>query len=116
MKAIVNRLRRLERAAAPAARELADAEMILENMRGRLGSDYEPTEYPPAGFAGYRSTADRSLRAGKFCREREGARDQSRGTAAIASIAINLLASVRRNRVLAVPERCKGERVHGVTE
>jgi hypothetical protein len=71
MKAIINRLRRLENAAAPAERERAAAAMILENVRRRLGSDYEPPEFPPDWFAGCRGTADRILRAHQFIREQE---------------------------------------------
>ena len=71
MKAIIKRLRRLENAAAPATREQADAEMILENMRRHFGSDYEPPEYPPGWFAGCRGTADHVLRAHQFIREQQ---------------------------------------------
>jgi hypothetical protein len=66
MKAIFTRLHRLENAAAPAERERAAVEAILENRRRRLGSDYEPIEYPPDWFAGCRSTADHILRARQF--------------------------------------------------
>jgi len=72
MKAIFNRLRRLENAAAPAKRERAAAEQILEARRRRLGADYDPIKYPPDWFAGCRPTADRILRAGQF-RRKQGA-------------------------------------------
>jgi hypothetical protein len=54
MKAIFNRLRRLENAVAPAERERAAAEAILEARRRRLEADYEPITFPPDWFAGYR--------------------------------------------------------------
>jgi hypothetical protein len=57
MKAIFHRLRRLENTAAPAAREQANAEMILENMR-RSGTDYKRPGYPPDWFVRCRGTAD----------------------------------------------------------
>ena len=66
MKTIFNRLRRLENAAAPAERERAVVEAILENSRRRLGADYKPIEFPPDWFAGCRSTAERILRARKL--------------------------------------------------
>ena len=62
MKAIFDRLRRLENAAAPAEREHTAAEAILENRRRRLGANHEPLACPPDWFAGCRSTADRILR------------------------------------------------------
>jgi hypothetical protein len=71
MKAIFNRLRRLENAAAPAERERAAVEAILENRR-RLGADYEPIDFPPGWFAQCRSTADRILRARQFRMEQRG--------------------------------------------
>jgi hypothetical protein len=61
MKAIINRLRRLENAAAPAERERADVEAILENMR-RLGYD-EPPSFPPESYTGCRTCADHMLRS-----------------------------------------------------
>jgi hypothetical protein len=63
MKAIFNRLRRLENAVAPAERERAAAEAILEARRRRLEADYEPITFPPDWFAGYRTLADRINRA-----------------------------------------------------
>jgi hypothetical protein len=66
MKAIFNRLRRLENTAAPAERGGAAAQIILENYRRRVGPDYEPPEFPADWFAGCRSTAERILRARQF--------------------------------------------------
>jgi hypothetical protein len=63
MKAIINRLRRLENTAAPAERERAAVETILAAMRRRLGASYEPPSFPPESFAGCRTVADRILRA-----------------------------------------------------
>jgi hypothetical protein len=63
MKAISNRLRRLENAAAPAERERAAVETIVEARCARLGADYEPLKFPPGWFAGSRSMADHILRA-----------------------------------------------------
>jgi hypothetical protein len=82
MKAIILRLRRLENAAAPAERERAAVEVILENRRRRLGSDYKPIEYPPDWFAGCRSAADRILRARQFMMEQpaNGARHREEPT------------------------------------
>jgi hypothetical protein len=72
MKAIVNRLRRLENAAAPAERERAAAEAILEARRQRLGADYvEPIPYPPDWFAGCRTQADTIIRARQFLMEHQ---------------------------------------------
>jgi hypothetical protein len=63
MKAIVNRLRRLENAAAPAEQERAVAEAILEARRRRLGADYKPATFPAESYAGCRTTADRIVRS-----------------------------------------------------
>ena len=63
MKAIINRLRRLENTAAPAERERAAVETILAARRRRLGPSYEPVGLPPESFAGCRTVADRILRA-----------------------------------------------------
>jgi hypothetical protein len=57
VKAIFGRLRRLERITTPDRREQAAAEAILENRRRRLGSDYEPIEYPTDWFAGCHGAA-----------------------------------------------------------
>ena len=62
MRAIVNRLRRLENASAPAERERAAVEAILEARRRRLGADYVPMTFPPESYAGCRTVADRILR------------------------------------------------------
>jgi len=71
MKAIINRLRRLENANAPAERERAAVEAILEARRRRLGPDYvEPTPFPPERFAGCRTMADRIVRSRMLSRER----------------------------------------------
>ena len=63
MRAIFNRLRRLEQAAVPDERAHAAAEAILEARRHRLGADYvEPIPFPPESYAGCRSMADRIIR------------------------------------------------------
>jgi hypothetical protein len=63
MRTIVNRLRRLEKAAAPAEREQAAAEAIMEARRRRLGADYvDPPPFPPGSFAGCRTSADYIVR------------------------------------------------------
>ena len=72
MKAIFDRLRRLENAAALAERERTVAEAILENRRRRLGANHEPLACPPDWFAHCRSTADRILRAGQLHVEATG--------------------------------------------
>jgi hypothetical protein len=61
MRALVNRLHRLENAVAPAERERAAAEAILEARRRRLGSDYEPVSFPPERFAGCRVSASAKI-------------------------------------------------------
>jgi hypothetical protein len=71
MKAITNRLRRLENAVAPAERERAAAEAIMEARRLRLGPSYEPVGFPPESFAGCRTVADRILRARHLVMERQ---------------------------------------------
>jgi len=57
MRAIIQRLRRLEKAAAPDKWELinhAIAERIMEARRRRLGADYvEPIPCPPESHAGW---------------------------------------------------------------
>ena len=73
MKAIINRLRRLENATAPAERERAAADAIIAARRRRLGADYEPTMFPEDWFAGCRGTADHILRARQFLQERKAA-------------------------------------------
>jgi hypothetical protein len=73
MKAIINRLRRLETATAPHERERAAAEAIIEARRRRLGADYEPMVFPEDWFAGCRGTADQILRARHFLQERKAA-------------------------------------------
>jgi len=72
MKAILNRLRRLENANAPADRELAAVEAILEARRRRLGPDYEPVAFPPGSFDGCRTMAERIVRARMLLMERRG--------------------------------------------
>ncbi len=66
MRAIINRLRRLEHAAVPDARANAAVKAILEARRRRLGGDYHLTEYPPSWFDGCRGAADHILRARQF--------------------------------------------------
>jgi len=64
MRAINNRIRRLENAAAPAQLEQSIAQAIIEARRRRLGADYvEPIPFPPESYAGCRSSADRINRA-----------------------------------------------------
>ena len=73
MRAIFNRLRRLETASAPHERTRAPAETIMEARRRRLGAAYEPTVFPEGWFAGCRGTADYILRARQFLQERQAA-------------------------------------------
>ncbi len=73
MKAIINRLHRLEKANAPADRDRALLGAILEARRRRLGRDYvEPTPLPPGSFDGCRTMAERIVRARALLMEREG--------------------------------------------
>ena len=73
MRAIINRLRRLENAATPADRERATVDAILEARRRRSGVDYvEPIPFPPESFAGCRTSADRIVRTRKLLMERQG--------------------------------------------
>jgi len=69
MKAIQNRLRRLENAVAPNESELALAAEILAARRRRLGTDYEPISIPPEIYSGCRGIADRIRRARQFLLE-----------------------------------------------
>ena len=71
MRAIMNRLRRLENATAPVERERAAVEAILAARRRRLGAEYEPLSFPPESFAGCRTVADRILRTRKLRMERQ---------------------------------------------
>lgn len=69
MKAILNRLRRLETVTRPterAERERSAAEMIMESRRPRLGADYKEIDFPPGWFANCRDTAERILRARQY--------------------------------------------------
>jgi hypothetical protein len=66
MRAIMNRLCRLENAAAPVKRERAMIEAILAARRRRLGASYEPLSFPPESYAGCCTVADRILRARKL--------------------------------------------------
>ena len=52
MRAIMNRLRRLENTTAPAGRERAAVEAILAARRRRLGASYEPFSFPAESYAG----------------------------------------------------------------
>lgn len=72
MRAIVNRLHRLENAVAPADRERAVFEAILAARRRRLGADYQPVSFPPESFAGCRTVADRILRTRQLLMARQG--------------------------------------------
>ena len=71
MRAIINRIRRLEIAAAPNERACAAAEAIRAARRKRLGADYRDIEYPLGSFDGCRTTADYIRRAGRLRMERE---------------------------------------------
>ena len=73
MRAIFNRLHRLENASVPVERKRAAAEAIIEARRRRLGAAYEPTVFPEGWFAGCRGTADHILRARQFLQERQPA-------------------------------------------
>jgi hypothetical protein len=82
MKAIINRVRRLENAAAPAERECKIAQAIRDARRRRLGADYvEPIPFPPEIYAGCRTMGERIIRARQF-RMEQGAADSKRGIAA----------------------------------
>ena len=70
MRAIINRLRRLENATAPAGRERAAVEAILAARRRRLRASYEPLSFPPESYAGCCTVADRILRTRKLTMER----------------------------------------------
>jgi hypothetical protein len=63
MKAIHSRLQCLEQATAPAERERAAVEAILNARRCRLGANYEPVGFPPESYADCQSTGDDILRA-----------------------------------------------------
>jgi hypothetical protein len=75
MRAIINRLRRLEKAAAPdkwGQISQAIAERIRDARRRRLGEDYvEPIPFPPEIYAGCRTIAERIVRARTYLMERE---------------------------------------------
>jgi hypothetical protein len=72
MKSIINRLRRLENAAAPAEWGRAAADEILEARRQRLGEDYvEPAPFPPGSFDGCHTMADQIVRARVLSMERQ---------------------------------------------
>jgi hypothetical protein len=66
MKAIFTRLHRLENAAAPAERERAAVDAILEARRLRLGDNYKPTVYPPGWFDNCRGIGEQILRSRQF--------------------------------------------------
>ncbi len=66
MKAILNRLRRLENAHTPADRDRTLLEAILEARRRRLGP-----ESPPGSFDGCRTMAERIVRARALLMERQ---------------------------------------------
>ena len=67
----MNRLRRLENTTAPVERERAMVEAILAARRRRLGASYEPLSFPPEGYAGCSTVADRILRTRKLRVERQ---------------------------------------------
>jgi hypothetical protein len=58
VKALVNRLRRLETAHAPDERVSAAVEAIRAARRKRLGADYKELEHPPGAFDGCHNMAD----------------------------------------------------------
>ena len=62
MRAMLNRIRRLEKVAAPAERERAAVEAILEARRRRLGADCEPMTFPTGSFAGCKTVATGSCK------------------------------------------------------
>ena len=76
MRAMLNRIRRLENASAPAEAERAAVEAILQARRRRLGADYELHRFPPESYAGCRTMADHILRTRKLRRERRPTRTQ----------------------------------------
>jgi hypothetical protein len=71
MKTMLNRVRRLEEVAAPAERERAAVEAILEARRRRLGADCESMTFRPGSFAGCKTIADRILQTRRLRMERE---------------------------------------------
>ncbi len=75
MKAIINRLRRLEHAVAPDERAQASAEAIQEANRQRLGADYDPPNFPPENYAGRRTAAEYIQRTRELQRARQGTAD-----------------------------------------
>jgi len=79
MKAIINRLRRLENATAPAERGRAAAEAILEARRRRLGASYEPLSFPPESYSGCCTVLDRIFRTRELRMERHAAEARGRG-------------------------------------
>lgn len=68
MKAIINRLRKLERVKVPTEQSTSAAEILRARER-RLG--IEPIQYPQDWFAGCRTIADTMLRARKFPTEHQ---------------------------------------------
>ena len=66
MRTMLNRIRRLEEVAAPAEREHAAVEAILDARRRRLGADYQPMTFAPGSFDGCTAIADQILRARKL--------------------------------------------------
>jgi hypothetical protein len=73
MRAIISRLRRLENVAAPAPREQAAVQAILEVRRLRLGADYvEPPPLPAERLHGCRTTAERIIAARCWYTEQRG--------------------------------------------
>jgi hypothetical protein len=73
MRAMLNRIRRLEEVAAPYERDRAVAAAIIAARRRRLGADYvELIPFPPESYAGCRNDADRIVRTRELLMEREG--------------------------------------------
>jgi hypothetical protein len=79
MRAIFNRLRRLETASAPHERTRAPAETIMEARRRRLGAAYKPPSFPPEIHDGCRMSADRINRARELLMARHATEAMHRG-------------------------------------
>ena len=62
MRAIMNRLRRLENTTAPVGRNGRRWRRFLAARQRRLGAEYEPLSFPLESYAGCRTIADRILK------------------------------------------------------
>ena len=80
MRAIVNRLRRLEKAAIPLERERSIVEAILESSRRRLEASGQPYHEEPlhVDYPGCRTVADHIMRARAARLERRAGRSPGR--------------------------------------